>query len=239
MFKFQFSGNMAGKYSLAVNNLDNLTAALRQFSKYLREKTKQRFAQEGPGWPGLAKSTEEKLTKSFTGKFTVHGKLRKTSLGNIRASIERGIRKGKISVAARSKFNQIVAGNLHNDNLALKAFGFFERKKKAKEMNAAEKIEAKLDKLAKKSRAARAESLSKSRAIGKHRLLGKLASTIKSSIKGSTLEVYSSVDWAGVHNDGGSAGHGSRIPARTFLELEEKDLEVLVTIVEGQIIKEI
>jgi phage gpG-like protein len=49
-------------------------------------------------------------------------------------------------------------------------------------------------------------------------LLGKLPIGVKTSARGqSSLEAASPVAWAGVHNDGGTAGRGSRIPQREFV----------------------
>jgi phage gpG-like protein len=39
-------------------------------------------------------------------------------------------------------------------------------------------------------------------------------------LEGNTVVVASRTLWAGVHNDGGSAGHGAKIPERKFLELK-------------------
>ncbi len=135
-----------------------------------------------------------------------------------------------------AKFNAAIAGRL-TGNTALAMFGHIQRKKKAKEMDAAEKLSDKLQKLSDMSHAARTEKLGKNRAVKNHKMLGKLASSIKASIKGSTLTVYSTAGDVGkIHNEGGTAGHGSRIPARKFLWLDDDDLKVLAHMVEGQIV---
>lgn len=59
------------------------------------------------------------------------------------------------------------------------------------------------------------------------KMLGKVAASIKTSIKNGTLTVESKIPWAGVHNEGGPAGHGANIPKREFLALDEEDLDVL------------
>lgn len=59
------------------------------------------------------------------------------------------------------------------------------------------------------------------------RLLGKMSSSIKTEIRGGSLSVYSEIEWAGVHNDGGTAGHNAKIPQREFLALDEEDVEAL------------
>jgi phage gpG-like protein len=51
--------------------------------------------------------------------------------------------------------------------------------------------------------------------------------SIRATVGSGSLQVFSEIEWAAVHNDGGTAGHGAKIPQRTFLDLEEDDLEVL------------
>ena len=65
------------------------------------------------------------------------------------------------------------------------------------------------------------------RAQAKHggQILGKVASSIAAKIKKGTLTLESKIPWSAVHNDGGTAGHGSAIPGRTFLEWTEADFE--------------
>lgn len=237
MFSLKVTGDLGKAFKIAADNASDLKEVLSQFSKYLRGKVKEHFEEGGPGWPALSSGTKNRLQHSFTGKFTAHGKLRKSAQKSILKQIEKGISKGKIPMAARSQFKAIVAGNLAGNNTALRAFGFIEGKKKAKDQNAAEKIQSKLNKLAAQTHSKRSEGLEKTRASGKHKLLGKLASSIKSKVTKDTLEVFSAVEWANVHDDGGTAGHGSKIPKREFMRLDENDLKVLATLLEGHIVK--
>ncbi len=50
--------------------------------------------------------------------------------------------------------------------------------------------------------------------------LGQIANSIATKIDGKAgyLEKYSRIAWAGIHNDGGTAGKGAKIPQRKFLE---------------------
>jgi len=48
-------------------------------------------------------------------------------------------------------------------------------------------------------------------------LLGKLPIGVKTMAKGAALEAASTASWAGIHNEGGVAGHGARIPEREFV----------------------
>jgi hypothetical protein len=237
MFSIKVSGDLGQKFKIMAANLDTVDEALKQFSKYLRDKAKGKFESEGPGWPGLAQSTDQRLAHSFTGKFTVDGKLRKSSQKAMLAQIEKSIKKGKLPMSARTLFKKMAAGNLAGDDLALRAFGHIEGKKKAKDLNTVEKTQRKLQKLGQQTRDQRRAGLNKTRALGKHKMLGKLASSIKSKMAKHTLTVYSGVPWAGVHNEGGTGGKGARIPQRQFLNLDQEDLEVLSALLEAQLVE--
>lgn len=55
-----------------------------------------------------------------------------------------------------------------------------------------------------------------------YNLLGRLKTAIAFKYTPSYLEARSRVKWAGVHQYGGTAGHGSSIPARPFLYASER-----------------
>ncbi len=81
------------------------------------------------------------------------------------------------------------------------------------------------------------ESLSArtSRAVNKavgRPILGKLASTLKVVVDGDTVTLVSLTKehWTEVHNMGGTAGHGAKIPERKTILLEEKDVQILAEI---------
>ena len=53
--------------------------------------------------------------------------------------------------------------------------------------------------------------------IRRRRLLGRLSSAINIYVRRSALVVQSKVRWSNVHQQGGTAGRGARIPERRFL----------------------
>lgn len=59
----------------------------------------------------------------------------------------------------------------------------------------------------------------------RRRLLGRLSSAVNTSVRGGKLVVESQIKWAGVHQRGGTAGRGARIPAREFLWWSEDVLD--------------
>ena len=50
------------------------------------------------------------------------------------------------------------------------------------------------------------------------RILGRMSSSIVVVVEKFALTIRSRIPWSGVHNLGGTAGHGAKIPARTFLQ---------------------
>ncbi len=89
MFKLTFNaGAVSSKFALMINNVAHLDEALKQFSKYLREKTKKAFEEEGPGWPRLASSTDKRLTHSFAGQFRADGRLKKATEKRMRSILQ-------------------------------------------------------------------------------------------------------------------------------------------------------
>lgn len=61
--------------------------------------------------------------------------------------------------------------------------------------------------------------------IRRRRLLGRLSTALNITTTPSSLVVTSKIPWSGIHQDGGTAGRGSRIPAREFLWWSEELLE--------------
>ena len=59
-------------------------------------------------------------------------------------------------------------------------------------------------------------------------LLGQIANSFSIDFDKTSWEMFSRIAWAGVHNDGGTAGHGTRIPARVFLEWTPERIEKFV-----------
>ena len=59
-------------------------------------------------------------------------------------------------------------------------------------------------------------------------LLGQVANSFSIDFDKTSWQMFSRIAWAGVHNEGGSAGHGAKIPARVFLEWTPERLEKFV-----------
>lgn len=59
-------------------------------------------------------------------------------------------------------------------------------------------------------------------------ILGKLAGSLVVEVDGANVTLTSRTkgEWSAVHNDGGTAGRGARIPQRETIKIEEQDLEL-------------
>jgi phage gpG-like protein len=56
---------------------------------------------------------------------------------------------------------------------------------------------------------------------GRRRLLGRLPSTVKITSNQSVLSAVSGVAWSAIHQEGGIANNGAKIPARPFLWISD------------------
>lgn len=85
-------------------------------------------------------------------------------------------------------------------------------------------------------------SSTKSRAGGRRtrarRLLGRLPSAIGVGYDRRKLTVRSLVRWSAIHQEGGTAGHGARIPARPFLWVSDSLLEHVAGVVAKVVAKQ-
>ncbi len=69
------------------------------------------------------------------------------------------------------------------------------------------------------------------------RILGSLYDTIGMHVDSGRLKVYSKAYISGIHNDGGTAGHGANIPKREFMKLVAADLDLFVEILNEEAIE--
>lgn len=66
----------------------------------------------------------------------------------------------------------------------------------------------------------------KRKRLRRRRLLGRLPSALNMKVTRSSLTVQSKVPWSGVHQHGGRAGNGARIPQRHFLWFSDEILDL-------------
>lgn len=209
-----------------VEALSDLTPILRHFGAYLRAKAKARFEAEGPGWAPLAGSTAHRLIHTFTGKLTHAGAVRQTHhVQRLRQQLRRDVKADRVDLRLLTAFERAsrsTGGGALGEALRVHLRG----QKYGKKLVALAKA---LD----RAKAAKRRPKQRRAITRHHHLLGKLASSIRAQVKKSELVVGSIVEWAGVHNVGGPAGHGATMPARTFIELDDEDFDELQDLIVG------
>ncbi len=67
-------------------------------------------------------------------------------------------------------------------------------------------------------------------------ILGRLPTAVSYKATGNSLVAESRVKWSGVHQDGGIVGRGAKIPARPFLWLSSKLLDIAVDVIDRALI---
>lgn len=208
-------------------SLADVQASLRPFGKYLRNKAKQRFAAEGPGWPALAQSTGHRLIHTRTSRVTVSGHIREGERFKLlRQQLQRDVRSGRANVElllALHRSTRATGGGALGEALRRNAASWGDKPPRyARELS---NIARDLD------REHAGKKRKRGRAIARHKLLGKLAGAMFVAMERRAVLVGNRVAWAGVHNEGGAAGRGATIPARTFNEIEPEDIDVLVDLI--------
>lgn len=203
-------------FEVPVRNLKDLDEPLRRAGQRLREAAKEAFAKgasrSGGAWPGLAAGTKERLQQTTLGSVSITGKARKKYVEAARRGLASQSRAGRATYLAREELQRLAAGGDTKLSLEADLPELLRSKAVARFRKELEKTDEQRRK--------------RKRAITKHKLLGKLASGIKVALKKGGVVVEHVVSWAGIHNEGGSAG-GAQIPARPFLELLESDLQAL------------
>jgi len=228
--------------SVVVDSLKELDPVLKEFGVYLRNKAKERFRAEGPGWPQLAASTQERLAHTRTAKVTAFGKVRASSARSLVQRLQRVASRGRgaaralslgqksdkhytalvraIGAGQRAEEAAAAIGKLARAGRNLELVGHIRTFVPHREVK---RLATALEKVVGKTQA---QLRAGQRQSATHKLLGKIASSLQARVERGRLVVKSAIPWAGVHNEGGAAGHGAQEPARTFLELEDDDVTV-------------
>lgn len=225
---------MRRKFTTAITISRQPDRVLKRIGGLVKKRAKERIRAEGPGWAPLAASTIERkptvelvqltrFVRSMNGRST---RIRRQGgvLG-VHDQMEKFFARGQ---------------SAKTDRAAEKAFGHARRRLLVleaivKHYGGAAKITSleQLVEFAEKDLAKR--TLRKAGLLKGPRyrnteaaagLLGGLADSIGWAIEGALVRVTSRTarGWSDVHNSGGVAGHGARIPLREYLVLEESDL---------------
>lgn len=197
-----------------------ISSSLKIWVAYFRRRVDNRFKEQGPGWAprkasddAIAAAREEKV-KTLS-EHRLKQKLVR-DLVRARKRLDRG--KGSDKAVERryavlKEFERQVAGGLQQ----LPASASKEDKRLAKSVAGL------------RQRKERAELQAS------ERILGRISASIKSKTARGSADVFSSIDWAGVQNEGGVVGKGAQLPPRPFMYLTHQDVDVLVEIVNNRL----
>lgn len=221
MLKLQFKfirGDSLKTIDAIFRNASEIKPILRRWGGYLRGEAKKTFADE-KGWEPLAESTLKKLQHTRTSKVTTRGRLRASYVRRAEAGFKKGYKKDKEGTAVKlDELRKLARGNTGDALRTVRLERI--RKQIVKAQTTGKRVGG------------------DSRAAEKHKLLGGLRSSLSTQLKDESVVVESRAPWSDVHNSGGSAGHGSKIPERTFLDITEKDAEMLSEIAVQQLMSE-
>lgn len=220
-----------------INSLEDLQPILKKFNRYFRKKVSKKFEQGGPGWPPIKGETEARRP--------TENAVKQMALELVRKKLNRDVKRAKKRLQSgksltKTKTTSVTVGGTTfkrtettSDSIERRytVLKEFERLAAGGSAEFSLTGDARTDKSIRglMQRTERAELKAASRP------LGRIASSIKSKLTKYDVTIESSIPWAGVHNKGGTAGHGAKIPARTFLELDDEDLTMLAKIVEDHV----
>lgn len=180
----------------------------RRWVGFMRKQARARFKKLSG--PDLAPSTREKYEQTRTAAVTARG--------NVRASYARN---------AEAQLRKKAGGEMTIAELRRLARGG------STAMSLAEQQEASIERLRKQLDRARSTGKrvgGDRRKIDRHQLLGRLSTALQGQIKGAKAILENRVPWSGVHNEGGTAGKGARIPKRPTLLILAEDCATLAQI---------
>lgn len=195
--------------------LEDLEAPLAAWNKYYRKKVQERFDNQGPGWPETKSGKAAPKTQEGVKQLADEMLTRKLKRDLERAAKKYARGKGSAKALARryavlKEFERIAAGG------GAIATSFADKR-----------LEKSVGNLRARHERATAKAQGKT--------LGRIASSIKSKVSETSVNVSSEIYWSGVHNDGGTAGRGAKIPKREFLAITDDDLKVLAKLIEDAV----
>jgi phage gpG-like protein len=222
--KIKVSGELREIQTRAAN-LADLTLPLQLWNKYKRKQVQQIFDESGPGWAPRKSAQMGPLTAEQTQSSEDRIKAKADAVLRIKlqAELRRAQRRH-----ARGKGNESKsAAAIKRRYTVLKAF-------EAMAAGETPTVDFADQKLVKSVIGLR-DRLQRAHVKAHTKPLGRMASSVKSKVEKYSVEIYSSVPWSEVHNAGGTAGHGAKIPQRQFLDVTEADIAVLLMLIEMHI----
>lgn len=200
--------------------------------KWLRPEINKVFEQQGPGWAPLEEDTAKQRAASIPAKSEI---IRAKALNPLARSVLRTYGRAEKRLGKTAVTSPLLARR---------------QKTVAKQREQAEEIGnivlgrgasagKQFTKLHGRVEKYKANAEERVAALERGDLLGRIASSIRAEISKGTLVIESAIEWAGVHNDGGTAGKGARIPKRTFLEWTPERIDKFVEIAQQYVIEKL
>lgn len=210
--KFQ-GGGVEQSLDAMVNSLSELRPVFAKFARYMRQEVDQVFESQGGGsWPQRSEATQKRFDASKAARLQ---RIEATKYQSLVGSVRSSKRKAERRLAKTSQSNSKVLARRQRsvekhqaqlEELArLTAGGARSTDKTYKKFN--ERVERRDQKADKKRKA-----------VEQGDLLAQIANSIVIEFGKDSFAVASRIPWAGIHNEGGNAGNGASIPARTFLQ---------------------
>lgn len=212
----QFTAKVAGfdrLFSVNAERVTDIKEPLREIGAEIRAESKDTFAKEssrsGAQWEPLAASTRKRLEQTTAGPVNVRGQVRAKYVQQVSQYLRKQQKAGKYNALVGQEFYRLTHGGGANEALDESVRKAFPR------------LRAALRKSEEKRRSGKRLSTT-------HKMLGRMASMIRLRISKTGLAVGILKDSPlAIHNEGGTANHGAKIPARTFIELLESDVDIL------------
>lgn len=218
-------GGVQRSIDLAIDSLRDVKPIMLRFLKYLRPEIDRVFQAQGPGWAPLAQSTEEARAAALP---ELKKKIREGAIEGLSRKLTKEQGRAETSLT-----KSVVAP------IGSKVRNLLDRRVRTLERHKARRSAFEGIRSGRAEQAGKiGERFARAVARGEHKierleageLLGAVANSIRADVTARGIEVYSTIPWAGIHNEGGTAGHGAKIPARAFLEWTPVRLEKLAEI---------
>lgn len=192
------------RFNALAQSYRSLDPALRSFGGYLLKKFR------GPHqFTALAEST---LKERESRQEAADEAVKKVKQAQMRRKLVRELKR------AQSKMGAVAA---HNRYMVLKEFDRI--------VNGGSAAAALIDA---KAAASLTKRIERAGGKGSSKILGRVTNANKAEVKNGVLRAGSTISWAQVHNEGGTAGHGAEIPQRTWIEVTSDDVQVLANLLE-------
>lgn len=202
--------------------LEDLELPLRQWEKYKRGDVQRIFDAGGPGWPDKKGAKQGPQTAGAAQADAA--RIKKVADNILRIKLRAELRRAQRK-HARGKGNESKsAATVARRYAVLKEF---ERLAAGGDPARGSTGDARLDKSVSGLRARTARASAKAAS----RPLGRVAASIKSKVEKHAVSVFSTIPWAGAHNEGATVGNGARLPERRFLDITEQDTAVLLMLI--------